>query len=140
MPHEFPLASGTEPLEKPPASVLLSRATRLRCPRCGGGKLFHGWFRMYERCPNCKFKYERAPGYFLGSAYVNYGLTALIITSIYIPLRFIAGIEGKYMLWPLGIFCVIFPLFFFRYARAWWLAMDCHFDKEVYEEEHPKGE
>ena len=43
---------------------------------------------MYERCPNCKLKYERGPGYFLGSAYLNYGLTAVIITVSYITLRF----------------------------------------------------
>lgn len=109
---------------------------RLRCPRCGGGKLFKGWFRMHERCPNCKLKYERDPGYFLGSAYINYGLTAVIITAVYIPLRFVANIEGRDMLVPLGLFCFIFPLFFFRYARAWWLAMDCHFDTEGFDPKH----
>jgi len=98
--------------------------------------MFQNWFRMHERCPNCKFKYERDPGYFLGSAYVNYGLTAGIVTATYIPLRFLAGMEGETLLLPLGLFCVIFPLFFFRYARAWWLAMDCHFDAEVFESEN----
>ena len=91
---------------------------------------------MYERCPNCKLKYERDPGYFLGSAYVNYGLTALIITATYIPLRFVAKIEGRYLLVPLAIFCIVFPLFFFRYARAWWLAMDLHFDTEGFDPKH----
>jgi uncharacterized protein (DUF983 family) len=120
-------------VEKIPYGTLASRAMRLRCPRCGGGKLFEGWFRMYERCPNCKLKYERDPGYFLGSAYVNYGLTALIVTGVYVPLRFLAKIEGRFLLGPLLVFCIVFPLFFFRHARAWWLAMDCHFDTEGFD-------
>ncbi len=123
-------------MEKVPYSTLLRRAAGLRCPRCGGGKLFQGWFRMYERCPNCKLKYERGPGYFLGSAYLNYGLTAVIITASYITLRFAAGVPSRYLLWGLGAFCVVFPLFFFRYARAWWLALDCHFDTEGFDPKH----
>ncbi len=91
---------------------------------------------MYERCPNCKLKYERDPGYFLGSAYLNYGATAMIITVLYVLLRFIAEIESRDLLWPLGLFCVVFPLFFFRYARACWLGMDCHFDPEGFDPQH----
>ena len=37
----------------------LARGLRLRCPRCGGGKLFAGWFRMHPRCAKCDFKFER---------------------------------------------------------------------------------
>lgn len=112
----------------------VAKALRLRCPQCGGGRLFAGWFRMFERCPNCKLLYERAPGYFLGSAYINYGLTALIMTATYIGLRFGAGIERNVLAPPLLIFCVIFPLFFFRYARSFWLAMDFYFDVTGFDE------
>jgi uncharacterized protein (DUF983 family) len=110
--------------------TLIGRALKLRCPRCAGGKLFLGWFRMYEACPNCKLKYERAPGYFLGSAYINYGLTAFIVTGAYMALRYGAGIPRATLAAPLLAFCVGFPLFFFRYARALWLSMDYYFDVE----------
>ena len=29
-------------------------------------------------------------------------------------------------------FCVLFPMLFFRYARALWLAMDCRFDQSLF--------
>ena len=63
--------------------TFLSRALRLRCPICGRGKLFRWWLLMHERCPNCGVKFEREPGFFLGSIYINYGLTALIVAIAY---------------------------------------------------------
>ena len=37
-----------------------------RCPRCGEGMLFRGWFRMRSQCDWCGLVYEREPGFFLG--------------------------------------------------------------------------
>ena len=123
--------SAPPPPYRPPIETLLGRGLRLRCPRCGSGRLFRGWFSMYERCSNCHLKYERAPGYFLGSAYINYGLTAVSLTIMYMTLRFGVGFSNRQLAVPLGLFCVLFPLFTFRYARGIWLAMDCHFDQSV---------
>ena len=119
----------------PSYGTLLSRALQLRCPRCGGGKLFKGWFRMHERCPECGLKYERAPGYFLGSTYVNYGATAILLTIAYMGLHFGAGFSNRELALPLAAFCVVFPLFLFRYARSYWLAMDCYFDPTGFDPE-----
>lgn len=115
-------------MENRSLSTTLSRALRLRCPRCGGGKLFIGWFKMFEQCPNCKLRYERAPGYFLGSAYINYGLTSLVLTVTYVTSRFVFGVSNAVVTPPLVVFFVAFPLFFFRYARSLWLGMDYYFD------------
>lgn len=126
-----------------PLGTLMSRAIRLRCPRCGVGKLFRGWFRMHPRCTACGLRFERAPGYFLGSAYINYGATALLVTIAYLTLRFGVGLERSQILAPLLGFCVVFPLFFFRYARSWWLAMDSYIDPTGFESdelEHAQGE
>jgi hypothetical protein len=112
----------------------LSRALRLHCPRCGGGKLFRGLMRMNDACPQCRFRYQREPGYFLGSAYINYGVTALTLTIAYVVLRFGRGYSDAVIAGPLVAFCVLFPLFFFRYARALWLAMDCFLDPSVLED------
>jgi uncharacterized protein (DUF983 family) len=117
-------------LPHPTLGTFLRRGLRLRCPRCGGGRLFAGLFRMNSACPDCNLRYEREPGYFLGSAYVNYGATALILTVSYMLLRFVWGYEHRTLTPPLVAFCVLFPLFFFRYARALWLAMDCYFDPD----------
>lgn len=119
------------PEPRPSAETLIGRALRLRCPRCGKGKLFIGWFTMPERCSECGLKYERAPGYFLGSSYINYALTAVALTALYIALHFGLGWTNTQLTFPLVGFCVLFPLFSFRHARALWLALDCHFDHSV---------
>jgi uncharacterized protein (DUF983 family) len=122
-------------VELKPASraLLLSRVMRLRCPRCGEEPMFKNWIQMHPQCKHCDFRYEREPGFFLGSIYVNYGLTAMISTIVYVWLRFGLEIDNKIIVWPLFAFCILFPVWFFRYARAYWLAMDCYFDRSNYE-------
>jgi hypothetical protein len=94
--------------------------------------MFSGLFRMHETCPHCGFRFEREPGYFLGSIYINYGLTALITTIAYISLRFGWRVEPRGLAFGLLTFCIVFPTFFFRYARALWLALDLRFEKEPF--------
>jgi uncharacterized protein (DUF983 family) len=113
--------------------VLLKRALRLRCPLCGEGKLFIGWFRMHPKCSHCGLKYEREPGYFLGASYVNYGIIVLPVTFLYIVLHFQFRIPNESLRWLIAV-CVIVPLITFRYSRAIWLAIDCHFDRSIREE------
>ena len=64
--------------------MLFKRSLLLRCPVCGQGKLFRGWFAMHERCERCGVKFEREPGFFLGSIYVNYGLTAVLALQVFV--------------------------------------------------------
>ncbi len=56
------------------------RGLALRCPRCGQGALFRNLLLMHHHCDACGFVYERAPGFFLGSAYLNYGFTVVSLT------------------------------------------------------------
>jgi len=84
---------------------------------------------MHEKCEHCHFKFERAPGYFLGSTYINYGLTAGITTASYVLLHFVLRIPNSALLPGLVAFCAIFPFVFFRYARSLWLSFDCYFDR-----------
>lgn len=90
--------------------------------------MFAGWFRMRERCQNCGLVFQREPGFYLGAIYFNYGLTALAITAAFFGLYLGAGIQPDVLLWPLTAFCVLFPLWFFRYARALWLGFDQFWD------------
>jgi uncharacterized protein (DUF983 family) len=129
-------------MTRPAPGVLILRALRLRCPRCGEGKMFTGLFRMNETCPHCRHRFEREPGYFLGSIYINYGLTAALTVAAYITLRFGYGIEARKVAWGLLAFVVLFGVFFHRYARALWVAMDCRFDRSLFEDrddEVPQG-
>jgi len=105
------------------------RGAILRCPACARGKLFRSPFQMNARCSECGFCFERAPGYFLGSTYINYGITAMSTTVSYVVLHFGFGYEKERLLPGLLGFCLIFPLVFFRFARSLWLSLDCFFDR-----------
>ena len=110
------------------------RALRLRCPWCGLGAPFDGLFTMRDRCEACGLKLEREPGYFLGSIYVNYGITAVVGLGWTFGWMF-AGEERWYVsILPAAIFGVIFPLWFHRYARLLWVAFDLGWDPPREEE------
>lgn len=101
----------------------LHRSLRLRCPRCGVGKVFAGWFRMFPRCSHCDLIFDREPGYFLGSIYFNYGLTAAIVV-VAGTIGYLLGIMQQWLPIGLMVFCLAFPLWFFRYARCLWMGFD----------------
>ena len=69
-------------------------------------------------------KFQREPGFFLGSIYFNYGLTALVVTIAYFVGFFAFEFSPDVLLWSLTAYCVLFPLWFFRYARSLWLGFD----------------
>jgi uncharacterized protein (DUF983 family) len=123
-----------------PWSTLMGRALRLKCPRCGEGAIFSGPFTTLDHCSHCKLKYERAPGYFLGSIYINYGLTAWAITISYFILHFGFRWSNSDLAFPLACFCCLFPAIAFRHTRALWLALDCHWDESMMEIEDPPVE
>ncbi|MBI4528765.1 MAG: DUF983 domain-containing protein [Deltaproteobacteria bacterium] len=107
---------------------LLARGILLRCPRCGKGSLFYGFFSMHRECPHCALKFEREQGYFVGAIYINYAATILIVMPGYFILDSFTGISflQQMLLWiP---FAVLFPLFFFRHSRSLWLTLDCLFN------------
>jgi len=106
------------------SSLPLGRAARLRCPRCGGGRLFSGWFRMADGCPACGLSYAREPGFYLGSIYVNYGVTVLATGGLYAAgVGWLGWSQPTALAAALGL-AVILPILFFRHARALLLALD----------------
>src|SRR5262249_30566099 len=123
-----------EEASRPSLRTQLWRAARLCCPLCGQGRLFRNWFTMCPHCSHCGFHYERGPGYWLGSIYINYGLTALVVTAGFLGLFFSEAIGPTSSLWLCAGFCFLFPLWFFRYARAVWVAVDLYFDPPRTEE------
>ena len=104
--------------------TLLGRALALRCPLCGQGRLFRGWLSMHGQCPHCGVKFEREPGFFLGSIYINYGLTVLIVTIAYPVLLFNKIVPELPLLAASLAFTVGFPLLVFPWARSLWLGFD----------------
>jgi uncharacterized protein (DUF983 family) len=121
--------------QKTRISTLLWRALRLRCPTCGEGNLFRNWISMIDPCGACGRKFDRSPGYLLGSIYFNYGVTALLVVVIYFSLFLTKVMTGRHLLFVLAAFSLLFPLWFFRYARGFWIAFDECFDPWPNEQE-----
>ena len=106
------------------AARIFRRGLRLECPRCGGTRLFRGWFAMARECPLCGLRFERAQGYFVGAIYINYTATVVVVIAGYLLLWRSTELSAvqQLMIWvPFG---VLFPLWFFRYSRSLWLALE----------------
>src|SRR4029077_18247420 len=104
----YPHAGG--PMPVPPAlgraARIFRRGLRLECPRCGGARLFSGWFTMASECPLCGLRYERAQGYFVGAIYINYAMTVTIMIGGGLLLWRYAGFSTAWqlVLWvPFGV-------------------------------------
>ncbi|MGH7279746.1 MAG: DUF983 domain-containing protein [Candidatus Rokuibacteriota bacterium] len=113
------------------AVLVARRALSLRCPRCGDGALFRGWFAMAPECTLCGLTFERAQGYFVGAIYLNYAATVTLAVGGYLVLWTYTGLPTT---WQLAIwmpFCVLFPLWFFRYSRSLWLAVEYFVNPEI---------
>ena len=85
---------------------------------------------MAAKCDCCGLNLQREPGFYLGSIYMNYGLTAMLVTAGYFLLYFTTDLPPQATLAGLTAFCVAFPLLFFRHARSLWLAFDQFWDPD----------
>ena len=83
---------------------------------------------MNDACPSCGRRFARDPGYLLGSIYFNYGVTALLVVAMYFTMFFRDWLSDGQRLVVLSLFAVAFPMWFFRYARALWMAFDERWD------------
>lgn len=108
------------------AFLLLKRGLRQRCPVCGKGKIFQGWFKTYERCPVCNFAFEREPGYYTGAMAVNLVVSELLIVIIAVPLAASQTVPLAILI-ALGLTLpFLFPLLFYRPTKSIWMSLD-HF-------------
>lgn len=105
---------------------MLGRALRRRCPRCGSGGVFKGWFDLIDHCPRCGHRFEREQGYWVGAMIIN---TALAI----------AGLMGVFLLglaltWPdvpwealtigTAVVAALIPLVAYPYSKTLWVTYD----------------
>lgn len=125
----------------PPRSLaaLAGRALRGHCPTCGGADPFINFMRMKPKCDHCSYVFERESGYYLGSIYINYGLTASVVTLSVFFFRFVIDVQTWIPWAALLFFCVVFPLWFFRYSRLLWTALDLYWDPPQEKDFSPSG-
>ncbi len=109
------------------AGQLFLSGFRLRCPYCGKGKLFRKGFKMYEKCPECGWYFEREEGYWTGAMAINLVVAEFIVVGIGMPLAIwlaFAHVPIAYFLIVGLPLTVLVPLLFFRHSKSFWMSID----------------
>jgi len=116
--------------EAPGLFTMLGRGARRRCPRCAAGDLFTSWFRMRERCPGCRLRFEGPPqeGFFLGAFTVNLCVTfGVLLVAVFAYIGMSALNEAPPLLGFVvvsGAGCVVVPIVSYPFARCVWVAFE----------------
>lgn len=112
-------------MNRPPIGTMLRRGVARRCPSCGQGGLFTGWFRMVDRCPRCGMRFSREEGFFIGALFVNFAVTeaflfawlfgAFLLTVPDPPVLQIALVAVA--------ICALVPLVSYPFSKTIWAAI-----------------
>lgn len=102
--------------------VVLFACLRRTCPVCLHGRMFRSHFTLNVRCPNCGVIYERAAGELSGGMAIN----TVVTLSIAISGAFLAlftSIDIGALIGILVALVIVFPIWFYPYARALWIGL-----------------
>ncbi len=109
----------------------LLRALRLRCPRCGIGRLLRSWFSLREACAECGLRFERdeQEDYWLGAYTLNFIVTELIFALMLAVVLFATWPDPPWtaIIWIGVVQMCLTPILFYPFAKALWLAIDLLF-------------
>ena len=107
------------------------RSSRLRCPSCGTGHVAKNWRETHEECASCGFDFCVEGGFYLGAIYFNYGLSALLLVSVGIPLVWFGYLSAFAATITGGVVCLFLGVWFWRHARSLWLGFGYYIDHSV---------
>src|SRR5436305_9634062 len=112
----------------PSLARMLWRGMTKRCARCGTGKLFRRWFRMFDRCPGCGYRFQREEGFQLGGYVINFGVTEGLVCLVVGGYIVAASANPDVAIWPVVVggflAAVVTPIVFFPFSRTIWAAID----------------
>ena len=107
---------------------LLWRGATKRCPRCGGGHLYRGWFRMVDRCGRCGLRFEREPGFFVGAYLINFAIVIVLLFVVCMGYVAMKAVDASAPLMPIMVvglvLAVAAPVLFYPFSRTLWSAID----------------
>ena len=109
------------------AAILFPRALLLHCPVCGGGGIFHHWFKIKDKCPTCGFVFARGEhGYQIGSMALD-----LVVPLVIWFFAFFGILIGTWptppwdlLQWGSVAFMLGFPLLFYPMSHTLAIALD----------------
>ena len=103
----------------------LARTLRGRCPHCGRGRMFRGFYALHTRCANCGTRFEREEGAWLGAVAVGYafgalfGLACALVELAWHPIAH-AGLSPA---WTIAIASLPVTILAYRPAKALWFGL-----------------
>lgn len=107
----------------------LSRGLRKKCPVCGNGNLFDGWFKLKERCPSCGYSFAREEGYWVSAVIVNMAVIEALFLVLFLVV--VIGSAPEVPWGPLIVlataFNLLFPIFWYPFSKTIWMGIDLYF-------------
>ncbi|MGI8407470.1 MAG: DUF983 domain-containing protein [Actinomycetota bacterium] len=106
----------------------LRRGLFKRCPNCGGGNLFQGFFKLKPSCPSCAYLFEREEGYWTGAMIVNIAACEVWFFLLFVGILIATApdIEWRPVLAVALITNGLLPVVFYPHSKTIWMAMDLH--------------
>ena len=107
---------------------LFGRALLRRCPKCGGGGIFKGWWTLRDRCPTCSYVYEREDGYWVSAIIFNTAVTEALFGILFVGGLFLTAPEFAWQpLVAIGLGTnILVPIFFYPFSKTLWVALDLY--------------
>jgi uncharacterized protein (DUF983 family) len=114
-----------------------------RCPRCRKGHLFENsnpyhfktTMTMPGHCPVCGQRFELQTGFYFGTGFVSYGVSALLLGAIFIAWSLTVGLSymDNSIFWCLGtgiVTLLILQPILQRLARSIWIALFVRYNED----------
>jgi uncharacterized protein (DUF983 family) len=110
-------------------SQILKRGLANHCPNCGAHSLFPPApsLRINPACRECRMKFDRAEGFFLGPFVINYTVT-VVLFIIPVVLLYTQNVIGRTAM-VIGIVfgTLVLPALLYRRSWGWWLTTYFYF-------------
>ena len=105
---------------------MLWRGFWRRCPLCGSGHCFEGWFTKKDRCPRCNFPLRREEGHWIGALGMNTVVTfGLLLVTIGVSVALTwEDRSGVAIFLPAFLVAGLTPVLFFGSSQTLWSAID----------------
>jgi uncharacterized protein (DUF983 family) len=97
-----------------------------RCPRCGSGHLFKGYFTLVPDCPRCGLHFEREQGYFAGALAINIAAVGAVFLVVFVTLvaLTVPNVPIAPLLAVLVPIMVFGPILYYPFSKTVWMAVD----------------
>lgn len=126
---------------RPGLGLLIARAMRRRCPRCGGRGIFRGWFKLSDSCSHCGYGFSREEGYWVGALVVNIAVAEAWFALLFavVVLATMPDVEWQPLLIVALITNTLVPVVFYPFSKTLWMAIDMHLHPLPSSAEHAAG-